>query len=54
LFTGDTFFIGGCGKVFDGTAESLFYSLQKILSLPNETLVFGGKEYTVKNLEFAK
>ena len=52
MFCGDTLFIGGCGKVFQGTYEELFNSLQKLSYLPNDTLVFPGHEYASKNLEF--
>ena len=57
LFCGDTLFIGGCGRLLDPehcTAETLFYSLQKLINLPNETLVMCGHEYTEANLKFAK
>jgi hydroxyacylglutathione hydrolase len=54
LFCGDTLFISGCGRLLNGTAEQLFYSLQKLMSLPNETLVFCGHEYSLNNLRFAK
>lgn len=57
LFTGDTLFIGGCGRLLDqpyADAEHLFYSLQKLINLPNETLLFCGHEYTLANLKFAK
>lgn len=52
LFSGDTLFHGTVGKVFNGTYQELFGSIQKILKLPNHTLVFPGHEYTVSNLEF--
>ena len=54
LFCGDTLFIGGCGRLLGGTAEQLFYSLQKLINLPHETLVFCAHEYTLANLKFAK
>ena len=54
IFTGDTLFIGGCGRIFTGTAEQLFYSLQKLINLPQDTLLFWGHEYTKANLKFAK
>lgn len=54
LFCADTLFISGCGRIFDGTAEHLFYSLQKLIHLPPETLVFCAHEYTLANLKFAK
>lgn len=54
VFTGDTLFIGGCGKFFEGTAEQMYHSLcKKLASLPPSTRVFCGHEYTVKNLSFA-
>lgn len=52
LFCGDTLFIGGCGRVFDGTHEQLYNSLKTLSYLPNDTFVFPGHEYTQKNLEF--
>lgn len=54
LFCADTLFIGGCGRVFTGTHYQLFSSLIKLMSLPNDTLVFCGHEYTMANLKFAK
>lgn len=54
VFTGDTLFIAGCGKFFEGTAEQMYQSLSVTLSsLPKPTLVYCGHEYTVKNLQFA-
>jgi hydroxyacylglutathione hydrolase len=52
LFCGDTLFIGGCGKVFQGTHEELYNSIKTLSYLPNDTLVFPGHEYTVNNLKF--
>jgi len=55
LFTGDTLFIGGCGRFFEGTAEQMHYALNKVIaSLPDDTKVYCGHEYTKKNLEFAQ
>jgi hydroxyacylglutathione hydrolase len=57
LFSGDTLFVGGCGRLLDEelcTAEHLFSSLQTLINLPNETLLFCGHEYTQANLKFAK
>ncbi len=54
LFCGDTLFTGGCGKIFDGTAQQLFHSLKKIAALPDETLIYCAHEYTEENLLFAK
>lgn len=54
VFTGDTLFIGGCGKFFEGTAEQMHHNLTNVLaSLPQETKVFCGHENTIKNLKFA-
>jgi len=55
LFTGDTLFIAGCGRFFEGTAEQMYHALLEVVaSLPGETQVYCGHEYTVKNLQFAK
>ncbi|OVA10183.1 Beta-lactamase-like [Macleaya cordata] len=54
VFTGDTLFVAGCGKFFEGTAEQMYQSLCVTLgSLPRTTKVYCGHEYTVKNLQFA-
>ncbi|KAK7321308.1 hypothetical protein VNO77_31814 [Canavalia gladiata] len=54
VFTGDTLFIAGCGKFFEGTAEQMYQSLIVTLgSLPKPTRVYCGHEYSVKNLQFA-
>jgi len=53
LWTGDTLFVGGCGRLFEGSARAMFESLQKLASLPDETLVYCGHDYTVENYEFA-
>ncbi|CAK7340017.1 unnamed protein product [Dovyalis caffra] len=53
VFTGDTLFIAGCGKFFEGTAEQMYQSLCVTLgSLPKPTQVYCGHEYTLKNLQF--
>ena len=54
LFSGDTLFIAGCGRVFEGTMEMMARSLSKLRSLPPDTKVWCGHEYTVNNLRFAK
>lgn len=54
LFSGDTLFSSGCGRVFEGTAKQLFASLQILAKLPKETLVLCGHEYTLANLKFAR
>jgi hydroxyacylglutathione hydrolase len=51
-FTGDTLFSGGCGRLFEGTAEQMFASLKKLAALPPETRVYFGHEYTLNNLAF--
>ncbi|XP_011173222.1 hydroxyacylglutathione hydrolase, mitochondrial isoform X2 [Solenopsis invicta] len=54
VFTGDTLFAGGCGKFFEGTADQMYKALVEILgSLPEQTKVYCGHEYTVNNLKFA-
>lgn len=54
VFTGDTLFIGGCGRLFEGTAVEMNRSLnERLACLPDETLVYCGHEYTVNNLRFA-
>lgn len=52
LFSGDTLFSMGCGRLFEGTAEEMWDSLQKLASLPDETQVYCGHEYTKANGEF--
>lgn len=53
LFCGDTLFGAGCGRLFEGSAEQMFISLQKLAALPAETLVYCTHEYTLQNIEFA-
>lgn len=53
LFCGDTLFSGGCGRVFDGTMETLYQSITMLRALPDETLVYSAHEYTRKNLDYA-
>ena len=52
IFTGDTLFSLVCGRVFEGTNEQMFNSLNRIKSLPEKTKIYCGHEYTQKNLEF--
>lgn len=54
LFIGDTLFAGGCGRIFEGTAEQMHTSLSKLLKLDDETLVYCAHEYTQDNLKFAQ
>ena len=53
LFCGDTLFVAGCGRLFEGTAEQMHDSLTKLRQLPADTLVYCGHEYTEKNIQFA-
>ncbi|MFQ5916514.1 MAG: hydroxyacylglutathione hydrolase [Candidatus Binatia bacterium] len=53
LFCGDTLFIAGCGRVFEGTMAQMHSSLSRLRELPDDTLVYCGHEYTEKNLQFA-
>jgi hydroxyacylglutathione hydrolase len=53
LFSGDTLFAAGCGRVREGTMEQMYEGLQKIASLPDETNIYCGHEYTLDNLRFA-
>jgi hydroxyacylglutathione hydrolase len=53
VFTGDTLFIAGCGRVFEGKAQTMVESLAKLAALPDSTQVYCGHEYTEKNLRFA-
>ena len=52
IFTGDTLFSLGCGRVFEGTHQDMFNSLNKLKILPSETKVYCGHEYTKSNLSF--
>ncbi|XP_050295870.1 hydroxyacylglutathione hydrolase, mitochondrial [Anthonomus grandis grandis] len=55
VFTGDTLFVAGCGRFFEGTAQQMYTALvEKLSKLPDDTLVFCGHEYTQQNLKFAK
>jgi hydroxyacylglutathione hydrolase len=53
VYTGDTLFIGGCGRLLECDAATMWQSLQKLASLPPETLVYCGHDYTLENYEFA-
>lgn len=53
LWTGDTLFIGGCGKVFETNMTTMWNSLKKLASLPKDTIVCPGHDYTEENYEFA-
>jgi hydroxyacylglutathione hydrolase len=52
IFTGDTLFSLGCGRIFEGTHEQMFHSLKKIKTLPKDIEVYCGHEYTLQNSKF--
>lgn len=54
VFCGDTLFSIGCGKIFEGTPELMYHSLQKLAALPDTTKIYSGHEYTLANLKFAE
>lgn len=54
VFTGDTLFVGGCGRLFECDAATMWQSLQKLAALPDNTQVYCGHEYTLENLAFAQ
>jgi len=53
LFSGDTLFRGGCGRIMEGTAEQMLAAMNTLSALPNNTLVYCTHEYTLSNLRFA-
>lgn len=53
VFCGDTLFSGGCGRLFEGTAQQMYHSLEKLKALPSNTKVYCTHEYTLANLHFA-
>jgi len=52
-FVGDTLFALGCGRLFEGSPEQMWQSLQKLMALPDETVVYCAHEYTQANAAFA-
>ena len=52
VFTGDTLFSLGCGRLFEGTPKMMWESLKKIRDLPDETKIYCGHEYTLSNAKF--
>jgi hydroxyacylglutathione hydrolase len=52
-FVGDTLFALGCGRLFEGTAEQMWTSLQRLAALPDDTTVYCAHEYTASNARFA-
>jgi len=53
VFTGDTLFVGGCGRFFEGSAQEMQTAFERVLALPGDTLMYPGHEYTVANLRWA-
>jgi len=54
VLTGDTLFIGGCGRFFEGTGDQMMHALDLLGTLPNKTVIYNGHEYTAGNAAFAK
>jgi hydroxyacylglutathione hydrolase len=52
-FVGDTLFAMGCGRLFEGTAQQMFDSLQRLVALPQQTRLYCAHEYTLANAQFA-
>lgn len=53
LFTGDTLFVGGCGRFFEGTAADMWNNFAEVKKLPKDTEIYCGHEYTLANLQWA-
>ena len=53
LFSGDTLFAMGCGRLFEGTAEQMFANMARFAAMPDHTIVYGAHEYTLSNGRFA-
>lgn len=53
IFTGDTLFSSGCGRIFDGSPEELKHSIDRLCSYPDDTYLYSAHEYTLANIEFA-
>jgi hydroxyacylglutathione hydrolase len=54
LFSGDTLFAAGCGRLFEGTPRQMHESLSRLMKLPDDTRVYCGHEYTLSNIRFAR
>jgi hydroxyacylglutathione hydrolase len=54
VFCGDTLFSAGCGRLFEGTPDQMFATLERIRSLPMDVRIFFGHEYTLRNLDFVE
>lgn len=52
IFTGDTIFIGGCGRFFEGNAAGMLYAMDLMLKMPEDIKIFCGHEYTRANFDF--
>jgi hydroxyacylglutathione hydrolase len=52
--TGDTLFVMGCGRIFEGNADMMWASLEKLLGLPDQTVIYCSHEYTLANATFAR
>jgi hydroxyacylglutathione hydrolase len=53
VFTADSLFSLGCGRIFDGTSEMMWASMQRLMALPKDTRIYCGHEYTASNARFA-
>ncbi len=53
VWTGDALFACGCGRIFEGTPEDMWQAMLRLRELPDETVLYGGHDYTMENLEFA-
>ena len=53
IFTGDTLFAMGCGRLFEGTAAQMFANMQRFIALPDDVRIYCGHEYTLANARFA-
>ena len=53
IFTGDTLFVMGCGRLFEGTPEQMYESLVRLMELPDQTLIYCSHEYTLASTNFA-
>ena len=53
IFTGDTLFAMGCGRLFEGDAEQMFANMQRFAALPDDVLIYCGHEYSLANARFA-
>lgn len=54
VFTGDTLFIAGCGRFFEGVGSEMHAALSYLGTLPDETVVYNGHEYTSASLRFGQ